>query len=1171
MKEAIKKFKEFGITSWAVEHRTTVYIFSFVIILAGVMVYNSLPKEQFPDIVIPNIYVSTIYPGTSPEDMETLITKQIEKELKSVTGVKKVTSTSIADFSAVLVEFNAGINVPVAKQRVVDAVDRAKNELPEDLDRDPQVQEVEFSEFPIMNLNLSGEFSLKNLKKYAEDLEDAIEELPQIKRVDIIGALNREIQINVDLFKAEAAGITFGNIEQAVASENVNISGGEINLDNVRRTLRVTGEIKTIDALRNIVVRGSRGQSFFLKDIAEIRDGFEEKQDFARLDGKPVISLNVIKRGGENLILAAEGIDGIITKLEKSKFPEGLKIVRTGDQSERTRHDLEDLINTVVLGFIFVVLVLMFFMGTTDAIFVGLSVPLSALVAFIPLLFLGFTLNIIVMFAFLLGLGIVVDDAIVVIENTHRLFNQERLPIKVAAKKAAGEVFYPVLSGTLVNVAPFAPLVFWPGLVGEFMRYLPITLILTLFGSLFVAFFINPVFAVSFMKRHGEGNKGKENRRFWIVAAVLAVLTALGFVISGAQGTKTLGTLFGTMLFLQLLNRYILGPMIRGFQQTVVPGIEHNYKRLIEFVIPRRRSADLHTDKMSWLGKAGLRMAYNLRPLWFVLGTFALLVVTLVLYGGSNPKVGFFPQGEPNYVYVYVEMPIGTDGTITDSIMSTVFTTANDVLKPHRGIVKSVITNVGIGAGDPQSPDRVVAPHKGKLTVAFVPLSERIGISTKVILNQVRERIGAIPGAIISVQKESNGPPTGLPISIEITGDDLKILLKLQNDIKAEIARQGIKGIDQLKSDLELNKPEIIVDVDREKASREGISTAQVALALRTSLFGKEISQYREAKDEYPIMLRLDNSYRTRLDALINQKIDFRDMATGQYKKIPISSVATVKYATTYSAIKRKNQERIVTLSSDVVPGANANEINELLETKVFPAMALPDGYAVRLGGAQEQQAETSAFLGLAGISALIIMLLILVTQFNSLSKPLVTFATIAFSLIGVFGGFMFSGMEFSIVMSGVGILALAGIVVKNGIILVEFIEELRSRGQNLHDAVVNGGATRMTPVLLTAAAATLGLVPLAIGMNINFGSLLAHWDPEFYIGGESSVFWGPLAWTIIFGLVVSTFLTLIIAPAMYYLVERFRDKYMGGRKPTSLIEDPSLELETPKSPIIGH
>ncbi len=1131
MKDALRRFKEFSITSWCIENKTTVYIFTFIITLAGSMVYNSLPKEQFPDIVIPNIYVSTIYPGTSPEDMENLITKPVEKELKSVSGVKKITSTSIQDFSAVLVEFNAGVDVPVAKQRITDAVDRAKNELPDDLDRDPQIQEVEFSEFPIMNLNLSGNFSLKNLKEYAEVLEDEIEELPQIKRVDIIGALNREIQINVDLFRAEAAGITFGNIEQAIAGENVNISGGELNMANIRRTLRVTGEIKSMDALRNIVVRGGRGQSVFLKDIAEVKDGFEEKQDFASLDGKPVISLNVIKRGGENLVDAADKIEAITHRLQETKFPKGLSIVTTADQSERTRADLNDLINTVVLGFIFVVFVLMFFMGTTDAFFVGLSVPLSALVAFIPMIGLDFTLNLIVMFAFLLGLGIVVDDAIVVIENTHRIFNQEKLPIKVAAKKAAGEVFYPVLSGTLVNVAPFAPLAFWPGIIGEFMRFLPITLILTLFGSLFVAFVINPVFAVSFMKRHEEQDHAKANRTFWRVSVVLVILTVVGFLI-----TKSLGTLMGILLGLYVANRFVLSPMIRGFQARVIPAIERGYKRLIMFVI------------------------HGWRPLWFVLATFLLLVGTMFGYFSSNPKIGFFPQGDPNYVYVYVQLPIGTDGRVTDSVMQGVYGKVEQLLKPHGAIVKSVITNVGIGAGDPQDPDRVVAPHKGKLTVAFVPLAERIGISTSTILTQIRDAVSNIPGAQVSVEKEANGPPVGKPILVEIAGDDLQELLKIQNSISAEIARQNIRGIDQLKSDLELNKPEIILDVDREKASREGIATAQVALALRTALFGKEVSQYREAKDEYPIMLRLDRTYRDRLDALLNQRLDFRDMATGQFKSIPISSVATMRYSTTYSAIKRKNQERLVSLGSEVVPGYNANEINQQIQQKVFPNLKLPEGYSVRLGGQQEDQQETGQFLVTAFAAAILLMFMILVTQFNSLSKPFITFATIAFSWIGVFGGFWLTGMEFSIVMSGVGILALAGIVVKNGIILVEFIEELRNRGENLHDAIIDGGATRMTPVLLTAAAATLGLVPLAIGMNINFGSLLSKWDPEFYIGGESSIFWGPLAWTIIFGLVVSTFLTLVIAPAMYYLIERARERWFPKRPTTDEGQDGHIQ-----------
>ncbi len=1119
-----KKFKEFSITSWCVENKTTVYIFAFILTVMGVFVYRGLPKELFPDIVVPQIYVSTINPGTSPEDMENLITKPIEKELKSISGVKKVTSTSIQDFSAVMVEFNAGIEVAVAKQKVTDAVDRAKNELPDDMDQDPFIQEVEFSEFPIMNLNLSGDFPLKKLKEYAEALEDEIEELPQIKRVDIVGALNREIQINVDLYKAQLAGITFGDIERSVASENVNISGGELNLANVRRTVRVTGEIKEVTTLQNLIIRGSRGQSVFLKDIAEVKDSFEEKQDFARLDGKPVIALNVIKRGGENLMDAAEKITEIEAKLKKTTFPEGLKIVRTNDQSEDTENQLNDLVNTVILGFIFVVFVLMFFMGTTDAFFVGLSVPLSALIAFIPMIGLDFTLNTIVMFAFLLGMGIVVDDAIVVIENTHRIFNQEKLPIKEAAKKAAGEVFFPVLSGTLVNIAPFFPLLFWPGLIGKFMLFLPITLILTLFASLFVAFVINPVFAVDFMKRHDDAHskeaKAKSLRVFIRVVIVLAILTALGFLMS-----RSVGSFMVVVLLLYVMNRFVFNPSIEYFQSRLIPRLISGYKGTVRWVIGTR-----------W------------RAIGLVIGTFVLLIGSIMLFALTNPKIDFFPSGDPNYVNVYIQMPIGTDGVVTDSVTQQVAEKVQKVLKPHQAIVKSILSNVGIGAGDPQNPDRTVAPHKGKVTVAFVPLSERIGINTQAILNQIRSQLKGIPGAQISVEKESNGPPVGKPVSIEIAGDDLQQLLKIQQAIEREVDKQGIKGIDRLKSDLQLNKPEILVDIDREKAAREGISTAQIALELRTALFGKEVSQYREAKEEYPIMLRLDERYRDRLDQLMNQNISYMDMASGRFRSVPISAIASMKYNTTYSSINRKNQERVVTFSSDVLPGYTGNEVNALLQEKVFPNLKLPEGYTIRLGGEQEDQKETGTFLMVAFASAIALMFMILVTQFNSLSKPFITFATIAFSWIGVFLGFWMFNMNFSIVFSGVGIIALAGIVVKNGIILIEFIEVLRARGEPLKEAIIDGGATRMTPVLLTASAAILGLIPLGLGININFGTLLSDLDPQFYIGNESSIFWGPLAWTIIFGLIVSTFLTLIIAPAMYYLNERFKQRI--GRTP---------------------
>lgn len=1115
--------KEFSITNWCVENKTTIYVFTFIVTIAGFFTYQNLPKEQFPDIVVPTIIVSTIHPGTSPEDVENLITKPLEKQLKAVTGVKRIKSNSIENFSLVTVEFTTGIEVPIAKQRVKDAVDRAGNELPSDLEKDPQIQEVEFSELPIMNINMAGNYPLDQLKIFAEDLQDEIEEMPEIKRADILGALNREIQINVDLYRMQAAGITFNDIQQAVKGENVNISGGELNVDNIRRNLRVSGEFKEVKSIGEIVIRSGSGASVLLKDIAEVKDSFEEKQDYSRLDNNPVITLNVIKRGGENLIVASDRIFETIERMKQSRFPQGLKITVTGDQSDRTRNELNDLINTVILGFIFVVLVLMFFMGTTDAIFVGLSVPLSSLMAFLIIYLLGwfmpelkFSLNTVVMFAFLLALGIVVDDAIVVIENTHRIFHMNPdMPITKAAKMAAGEVFVPVLSGTMTNVAPFLPLLFWPGIVGEFMRYLPITLIATLFASLLVAFIMNPVFAVSFMKRDEDG-RVKPFRELLRPLVVMALIAVVGYLVNVGVGNFVV-----FMIVLYLINNYVLKPVIYRFQHGLLVRLKNSYRKLISFVIH------------SW------------RPVFFVAGAAVLFVLSIVIFVASKPKVEFFPSGQPDFVYVYNVLPIGTDAKVTDSVTHILEKRVFEVLGDNSPYVKSIITNVGgRSSGDPRNPDRVETPYKSKITIAFVDSEERLGISTYDILENIRKKMVGIPGTQISVERESTGPPTGKPISVEIAGEEFDELLKIQNQLTTAIQKSGIQGIEALTSDLKLNKPEITVEVDREKATREGISTAQIGLALRTALFGTEISKYREAKDEYKIMLRLKEANRNQIEKLLSLNIAYRDMGMGgAFRQVPLSSVAKVSYSSTYSSINRKNQERLVTLSSNVLTGYNANEIVQQIQ-QLIPSLDLPAGYTVRMGGEQEDQKETSNFLVVAFIGAVAFIFLILVTQFNSLSKPFIIFGTIVLSWIGVLLGFALTGMTMSIIMTGVGIIALAGIVVKNGIILIEFIDELRSRGYSTREAIIEGGATRLTPVLLTASAAVLGLIPLAIGMNINFVTMFTELNPEFFIGGDSSVFWGPLAWTIIFGLTISTFLTLIIVPAMYWTNERIRDKF---------------------------
>jgi multidrug efflux pump len=1103
-----ERLKELSFTSWCVNNRTAVYVFTIIISLVGFVTYQGLPKELFPDVVVPTISVATIYPGATPQDVENLITKPLEKQLKSINGVKKVTSNSISDFSLIVAEFNTDLDATVCKQKVSDAVDKGKKDLPTDLDNDPQIQEFDISEMPIMNINLAGELPLDQIKNLGEDLQDRIESLKEITRVDIVGGLTREVQVEIDLYKMVAVGITFMDIENAIQRENMNISGGELRVGELRRNLRVTGEFRDPKLLGEIVVRSFQGNSAFLKDIAIVTDGYKERQDFARLDHKPVVTLNVIKRSGENLIHATDQIYEIIDEFKANRFPQGLHVKVTGDTSDNTRLQLHELLNTVILGFIFVVFVLMFFMGFSNAFFVGLSVPLSCLVAFILMPGLGMTMNVMVLFSFLLALGIVVDDAIVVIENTHRIFNKYEYKIEQAAKYGAGEVFIPVLAGTLTTLAPFVPLLFWPGIVGKFMKNLPVTLIVTLGASLFVAFVMNPVFAVSFMEKddHNATSKLKDYAKGFIAFAVVALLSYI-------TGNIGLGNFAAFAILMILFYHFVLFKAIVAWQTAIWPKFIGAYRSMLSGLI-----------------KGG-------RPLYVSLGVLVTLIISWGIFLASNPKIEFFPSGEPNFVYVYTLLPQGTDAVVTDSITQEIEQRVYKVIGESNPDVTSVITNVGLGAGDPQNPDKVPTPNKSKVTVAFKKYAERNDVRTSKWLTAIREEFKkrGVAGATISVEPERNGPPVGKPISIEISGDDFEVLEPLTQKIKAAIDRSGIEGIDELKSDLQISKPEIIIDIDREKAQREGVSLAQIAVEVRTALFGKEASKFRDANEDAPIMIRLQPQYRTKAEELMNLNISFFDMSMGQFKQIPISSLAKLRYDNSISTINRKNQKRVVTLSSDVTEGASANAIVPLIE-QLVSTMDIPEGYEVKLTGEQEQQAETSDFLGKAFLGAFALMFLILVTQFNSVVKPLIIASTVLFSLIGVALGFAIFRVPFSVVMTGVGIFALAGIVIRNGILLIEFIDELRQRGLGVVEAVVEGGATRMTPVILTASAAILGLIPLAIGLNMDFATLFSEFDPKFYVGGDNVAFWGPLAWTMVYGLVVATFLTLMVVPCLYIL-----------------------------------
>ncbi len=1113
-------FKEFKPSSWAIDNRTAVYIITIIITLTGLMAYLGLPKEQFPEIKIPQIIVQTVYPGTSPENMENLVTKPIEKQVKNLTGVKKVTSNSFQDYSVVIVEFNTDIKIPKAKQDVKDGVDKAKQDLPKNLPYQPEVKDIDLSELPIMSVNISGNYDLKRLKKYADRIKDNIEALKQVKQVNRVGALDREIQINVDMYKMQAAGLAFDDIDHAIAGENVSTTAGEVSMNDQKRVLSVRNEFKSAEEINAIIVKNQQGKSIYLKDVAQVIDSFAEQKSYARLDNKNVITLNIIKAKGANLIEASDNIQEVVSKLQKQdEVPKDLHIVVTGDQSQNTRNTLHDLINTIIIGFLLVTIILMFFMGVTNALFVALSVPLSCAIAFLVLPTIGFTLNMVVLFSFLLALGIVVDDAIVVIENTHRIYDNGKMDIRRAAKLATGEVFLPVLSGTATTLMPFIPLAFWNGVIGSFMFFLPITLIITLVASLLVAYIINPVFAVSFMKpeNHESEERRTFNKRDKILSVIFIALAAI-FYLSKSFAT---GNFILIVFVFMLLEKYVFSKMIHTFQNRTWPAFREWYTR--------------------WLKRA------LTKPILVFVVTLSLLPISLFFYGSRHVPFVFFPSGDPNFAYVYLNLPVGTDQAYTSEVLRSMEKKVNQVLgnDPATGkrnpIVKSVIANVTVDAVDPNSGEVGDFPNKGKISVAFVEYGERHGVSTADYLEKIRAAVRSYPGAEVTVDKEGGGPPLAKPIVIDITGDNLDTLVNTSERLKRYLVAKQIPGVEELRSDFDAHKPEIVFDIDRERMNSESISTYAVAMNLRTAIFGKEVSRFRDANDDYPINLRLMKSQRADIDAVRNMPIVYRDMGMGGViRSVPVSAFANVHYGSTYGGIKRKNQKRIISLSSNVVAGFNDNDVVAAVQREINDFHS-PASMTIKMGGQQEDQAETGAFLGRAMGIAMMLIFLILILQFNSLSRTVIIMSEVLFCITGVFLGFAIFRNTFSMVMGGIGIVALAGIVVRNGILLVEFMDMMLKEGMEPYDAIVEAGRTRMTPVLLTATAAILGLIPLAVGLNIDFGTFLSEFNPHIYFGGDSAALWSSLAWAMIYGLSFATLLTLIAVPAMCLLSFRLK------------------------------
>lgn len=1121
--------RSFKLTNLSLKNKTTIFILTLLLTLFGLFSYKSMPKSLFPDIVMPTIMVQTVYPGNSPADIENLITRPIEKELKSIKGIKKLSSNSLQDNSSIIVEFNTDVELKTALQDVKDGVDKSKGNLPSDLDMDPMVMDIDFSEFPILNINLSGDFSLDELKIHAEFLQDEIESFSEISKVDITGLLEKEILIEADLHLMESSKISFRDIEDAVRFENISIAGGDVLIGDLRRTVRTSAEFTSAEEIGNIIIKHEKGNIVYLKDVATVVDGYEDRESFSRLDSDPVVSLNVVKKTGQNLLVATDKIMNLLAQSKKSKrLPQALNISITNDQSEQTRDQLSNLENSIIFGVILVVLTLLFFLGLRNALFVGLAIPLSMFISFVVFGGMGTTMNMVVLFALILALGMLVDNAIVVIENIDRLYNKEGLSKMEAAKQGVGEIAVPIISSTATTLAAFFPLLFWDDLMGEFMGYIPMTLIIVLGSSLFVALVINPVFAASFIQKDERLKPNK--KKIQKTAIVLSACSGLFFVI----GFKLMGALALCFSLLSLINGFYFTSWSYWFQDNLLVRLEKKYSLILAWALSDRR------------------------PVKLLLGTFGLLIFSILFFVLMKPNVEFFPVNEPKYINVFLEVPNGTDVNYTDSVAKLVENKVQKVLQPYQKAVSSVLTNVGAGTSDPNEMGGGSGnkPNKARITINFVEYKFRDGVVTGEVMKKLSSELNGIPGVDIAVDKNRDGPPMGRPINIEVSGENFDQLLQISEDVQKIIDAEKIAGIEGLKVDLELNKAELLVNIDRDMTRRMGVSTSQVGSTIRTALFGKELSKFKDGEEEYPIVLRLADKYRYNVSSLMNQRITFRSQSSGQIKQIPVSSVADYSYNNTYGSVNRKDMKRQVTIYSNVIEGYNEFMINEQIK-KLLENYAVPSGYSLQFTGKQQEQEQTQAFLTKALMIAIALITIILVSQFNSVFKPVIIIMTVLFSTIGVFLGLAIFNMDFVIIMTGIGIVSLAGIVVNNAIVLIDYIDLLKTRkrkelgleenailsNQDAIQCIKDGGSKRLRPVLLTAITTVLGLLPLATGMNINFSKLLTELNPEIFFGGDNALFWGPMAWTVIFGLSFATFLTLVIVPVMYLLADKLRNK----------------------------
>ena len=1129
------QLKEFKLSSWAIDHRTVIYVIMAIFLILGISAYFTMPRETFPEINDTKVFVSTVYPGNTAEDIERSVTDPLEEALKGVSNLVEIRSTSSEDFSVIDIEFDENITIDDAKQKVKDLVDGVVSgpDWPvfNNAKVEPTIFELDFSELqPILNISLQGDYPIEQLKGFAEKIESRIEQLPQIKEVNIRGIQVFEVEVAVDIYKMTAAKVAFNNILGAIGNENTTISGGNIISGGQRRNIRLTGEIENPQELKDFVVK-TDGGPVYLGDIATITFKEKEATSYARSFGEKAVLLDVVKRGGKNLVQASQEIKVLMADNQALGIPQDLEIKVSNDQSNMTLNQISELVNSIVFGVILVVTVLMFFLGFRNALYVGFAIPMSMFMSFMILSFLGYTLNTMVLFGLVMGLGMLVDNGIVVVENVYRLMEKEGYTRIQAAKAGIGEIAFPIIVSTATTIAAFVPLGAWPGLMGEFMIYFPITLSVVLGSSLIVAIFFNSMLVSQFMEIKDREISSQSLKRITLFMGGLGVL-----LLFGGPEFRLFGNLMLLVPALLWAYKYLIKKWALAFQTSFLVRLENSYRKFLRFALS------------------------GSKPYLFLGGTFLLLLLSFVLMGIFPPKVEFFPNNQPKQIFVYIEYPEGTaiskTNLTTQQIESEVLAVMErpEFNKNGRNLlVESMVAQVGEGAGNPEidNGNTNELPHKGKLTLTMQEFKFREGVSSESLRKAIQEQLfEKFPGVAISVEKDANGPPAGYPITIEIKGASYLELIQTAEGMKDFLNRINISGVEKLKIDVNKNKPGTQLEIDRKKAGALGVTAAQVGQLLRTSLFGAKAGIYKENGEDYDINVRFDEENRYDTNALFNQNIIFRDPATGRIKEIPIASLVTQKSITSYNAIKHRELSRIVTLYSPVLAGYNANEVVEQVKTALVN-FELPDGVNFKFSGEIEEQEKNMTFLSNALAAALGLILLLLVFQFNSLSKPLIILLSIFLSFTGVFLGLMAFQMPFVILMTMMGIIALAGIVVNNGVVLLDYTQLLIDRKRETEGLepgvllpkaqalpeIIEGGAARLRPVILTAITTVLGLIPLAIGLNIDFYALLSQWDPKIYIGGDNVIFWGPLAWTVIFGLTFATFLTLVIVPATFSII----------------------------------